>query len=141
MNFRTAAFLLVCLSASSAETDAPADALAAAVATRTARDQAQDKAEGYSRESIPAREKVSALDPEEPSNKSLAVVEPFGLDAVPVREGNLLTQWDNVRADIRAESRVLAHCESSAFCPSARREPSLPLLRKAAPAQVAPASA
>jgi predicted transglutaminase-like cysteine proteinase len=48
--------------------------------------------------------------------------EPFGRDARPVASGAILSKWSGVRAEIRAETEILASCRSGAWCPqSARR--------------------
>jgi len=38
---------------------------------------------------------------------SPALVEPFGLGTMPVMNGELLTKWSGVEADIRAENDIL----------------------------------
>jgi predicted transglutaminase-like cysteine proteinase len=68
------------------------------------------------------QKKSAALDPMEPFAKPAALAEPFGLNAVPVAAGALLTKWMGVEADIRTESIVLAHCNASPeSCPSAAK--------------------
>jgi predicted transglutaminase-like cysteine proteinase len=75
---------------------------------------------------------VAALDPVEPSDRSPAAPQPviqssslgqpFGLNGVPVMNGELLTKWNGVEADIRAESEILARCSDSAEpCPRSAR--------------------
>jgi predicted transglutaminase-like cysteine proteinase len=66
---------------------------------------------------------VVALDPALLASPALAAAEPFGLKAVPVTGGALLTKWSGVAADIRAESDVLAHCrDHSQPCPPAAQK-------------------
>jgi predicted transglutaminase-like cysteine proteinase len=65
---------------------------------------------------------ASAAPIEAPSVRPIAE-EPFGLAAVPVTGGEVLTKWNGVAADIRAESDVLARChEASQPCPAAARK-------------------
>jgi predicted transglutaminase-like cysteine proteinase len=46
--------------------------------------------------------------------------EPFGLAAISVTGGNVLTKWHGVEADIRAEKKVLARCRDAIErCPAA----------------------
>jgi len=67
--------------------------------------------------------KVAALDPAEPPRASPALPEPFGLPALPVTAGDVLTKWAGVEADIRNESEVLARCrESTERCPRIARD-------------------
>lgn len=107
-----AAFLMIALAALGGGTGACAYASAASVVIATTHDQAQDQAEVRGNDDTKTSEKVVALDP----------AEPFGLNAVPVVAGELLTKWTNVEADIRAESGILARCrDSAALCPSAAR--------------------
>jgi hypothetical protein len=106
------AFLLIVLAALGGGTGACAYASAASVAIATTHDQAQDQAEAQENDDTKTPEKVAALDP----------AEPFGLNAMPVAAGELLTKWTNVEADIRAENDILARCrDSAALCPSAAR--------------------
>jgi hypothetical protein len=76
---------------------------------------------------------VAALELSEPSVKSPPLAKPsihsstftgpFGLNVVPVVNGELLTKWRGVEADIRTESEVLARClDGTEFCPSAARK-------------------
>ena len=52
-----------------------------------------------------------------------AAAEPFGLDVVPVTGGELLTKWNGVTAEIRADSDVLARCADGATsCPAAAQK-------------------
>jgi len=95
-------------------------------------DQIPDQTEDRARDDAQAAAQVVALDPAEPSIESLAVAgsaiqsavvtEPFGLNAVPVASGEVLTKWNGVEADIRAEKDILELCRSSAErCPAAAR--------------------
>src|SRR5215470_6419218 len=76
---------------------------------------------------------VAALELSEPSVKSPPLAKPsihsstftgpFGLNVVPVVNGELLTKWRGVEADIRTESEVLARClDGTEFCPSAAQK-------------------
>jgi predicted transglutaminase-like cysteine proteinase len=63
-----------------------------------------------------------AIDPAPASDPASATSEPFGLfglDVVPVTGGELLTKWNSVSADLRAENEVLAHCgDGATSCPA-----------------------
>jgi predicted transglutaminase-like cysteine proteinase len=53
-----------------------------------------------------------------PAGRSAA--EPFGLGAVRVTDGNVLTKWNKVEADIRAGNAILARCrDDMQHCPLA----------------------
>ncbi len=137
-----AALLLVSPGSSVGETHAFAsvDGLAVPVVMATPHEQARDRisdqipdqTEDRARDDAQAAAQVAALDPAEPSVGSPAVVgpaiqtpvlaEPFGLDTVPVANGEVLTKWNGVEADIRAEKNILELCRSSAErCPAAAR--------------------
>jgi len=69
------------------------------------------------------RADVAALDPIAPLSPVPAMAEPFGLDANPLTSGDLLTRWNSIEADVRAESDVLAQCrESMELCPAAAQK-------------------
>ncbi len=137
-----AALLLVSPGSSVGETHAFAsvDGLAVPVVMATPHEQARDRisdqipdqTEDRARDDAQAAALVAALDPAEPSVGSPAVVgpaiqtsvlaEPFGLDTVPVANGEVLTKWNGVEANIRAEKGILELCRSSAErCPAAAR--------------------
>ncbi len=137
-----AALLLVSPGSSVGETHAFAsvDGLAVPVVMATPHEQARDRisdqipdqTEDRARDDAQAAAQVAALDPAEPSVGSPAVVgpaiqtsvlaEPFGLDTVPVANGEDLTKWNGVEANIRAEKGILELCRSSAErCPAAAR--------------------
>jgi len=64
----------------------------------------------------------ASLTPSPSSHEPLAP-EPFGLDALPVTGGEILTKWSGVVADIRAESDILTRCrEATAPCPAAAQK-------------------
>jgi predicted transglutaminase-like cysteine proteinase len=49
--------------------------------------------------------------------------EPFGLNVAPVTSGNVLTKWNGLVADIRAESDILTRCrENAGTCPPAAQK-------------------
>jgi predicted transglutaminase-like cysteine proteinase len=132
VNAIIATFLLVSLVTISGETNAFADAPAASAVISTTHDPAQGQAKVQVHDDGQAQEEVAALDLTEPLIKSPTPVEssihsstftePFGLNVVPVVSGDLLTKWNGVEADIRAESEILAHCrDGTEFCPSAAR--------------------
>jgi predicted transglutaminase-like cysteine proteinase len=58
-----------------------------------------------------------------PSNQEPDAPQPFGLDARPVTEGEVLTKWSGVLADIRTESDILTRCREAAEpCPAAAQK-------------------
>ncbi len=141
-----AALLLVSPRPSGGETNAFAsvDAPAVSVVIAAPPDQAPDQISGLISDQIPdqtedrahddaqAAAQVAALDPAEPSVGSPAVAgpaiqtpvlaEPFGVDTVPVASGEVLTKWNGVEADIRAENDILEICRTRPErCPAAAR--------------------
>src|SRR5580704_13636549 len=132
-----AAFILVPTVFPSGETNAFADvsASAATVVIAATHDQAQDQISDQPQDRTNGTQTeviVSAPNPAEPFIKSTAVAkptiqspaltEPFGLNAVPLASGDVLTKWSGVEADIRAENEILSHCRASAeLCPAAAR--------------------
>lgn len=69
------------------------------------------------------RAKLAALDPAEPPGVTPAGPEPFGLTALPIASGDILTKWSDVEADIRSQSEILARCrESTEHCPRVARD-------------------
>jgi len=120
-----AALLVVSPSLSGSEINASVDvdAPAAVIGART-HDRAQDQRQDRARDDPPTQAKVAALDHYEssvkspvvawPAMQSPALAEPFGLKAVPVEAGEVLSKWADVKADIRAESEILARCRESA---------------------------
>lgn len=66
---------------------------------------------------------MAAIDPGDPSRQAPAVAEPFGLNVTPVTSGELLSKWNGVTAEIRADSEILARCRNgSAPCPAAAQK-------------------
>ena len=137
-----AALLLVSPRPSGGETNAFAsvDGSVPAVVIATLHEQARDpisdripdQTEDRARDDAQAAAQVAALDPAEPSIGSPAVVgpaiqtpvlaEPFGLDTEPVASGEVLTKWNGVEADIRAENDILELCRTNPErCPAAAR--------------------
>ena len=106
-----AAFLVLLPHSSGGENTASADPILPAV-TITSADTPQ----------------VAALDPAMPALELPGtapemspppVAEPFGLKTIPISNGDVLTKWRGVEADISAESTILARCRVSAErCPS-----------------------
>ena len=142
MNTVIASFLVVFLAAFSGGTNAFADdARVASDAIVATHNKAQDQIEIQAHNNVQSQSKMAAIDRAGPSVKSPALAEPFGLHAVPVATAELLTKWTSVKADIRAESEILAHCREILSTAPRPREPSLPSSRKAERIQVAPASA
>jgi len=117
-----AAFLSIFLAAFSGGKDAFADVGGSATSGVTVATHLQDQVEIRAYDDTQSQSKTAAVDRAEPSVKSRPLGQPFGLDAVPVTTGELLTKWNGVEADIRAESEVLARCrENPAHCPPAAR--------------------
>jgi predicted transglutaminase-like cysteine proteinase len=66
---------------------------------------------------------AAAIGSASPSDGASAAAEPFGLDVVPVTGGELLTKWNGITAEIRADGEVLAHCADGATsCPAAAQK-------------------
>jgi predicted transglutaminase-like cysteine proteinase len=66
---------------------------------------------------------MAALDPAEPSRQAPAAAEPFGLDVTPVTSGDVLSKWNGVAAEIRADGEILARCrDGGAPCPAAAQK-------------------
>lgn len=134
-----AAFIFVLPSVCSGDANVFADVPNASGLIATTRDQTQDHAQDHTKEQTQDRTdgaqtpvRVSALDPAEPSIsskfavgtgvQSREVTEPFGLNTVPVSNGEVLSKWIGVEADIRAENDILSRCRASAeLCPAAAR--------------------
>ena len=65
---------------------------------------------------------LSALNPASPPVDAPAEAEPFGLAAIPVANGQILTKWIGVEADIRSDNAILERCRASMNdCPEAAR--------------------
>ena len=137
-----AALLLVSPRPSGGETNAFAsvDAPAVSVVIATPHDRAPDpisdqipdQTEDRTHDDAQAAAKIAALDPAQPSIESPAcsgpaiqtpvLAEPFGLDTEPVASGEVLTKWNGVESDIRAEKDILELCRTSPErCPAAAR--------------------
>src|SRR5581483_5431559 len=57
-----------------------------------------------------------------PASPAPHLSEPFGLNAVPVTTGNVVTKWAGVQANIRAGNLILARCHvDAASCPEAAK--------------------
>jgi predicted transglutaminase-like cysteine proteinase len=68
----------------------------------------------------PPQTKLASLDPAEPPLPSPRAGEPFGLAAVPVAGGGVLTKWHGVEAGIRADNEILTRCrDGNERCPAA----------------------
>ena len=137
-----AALLLVSPRPSGGETNAFAsvDAPAVNMVVATPHDQDPDQisdqipnqTQDRAHDDTQAPAHVAALDPAEPSIESPAkagpalqspiLAEPFGLNTVPVAGGDVLTKWNGVEANIRAEKDILESCRRSMErCPAAAR--------------------
>jgi predicted transglutaminase-like cysteine proteinase len=90
--------------------------------TNATDNKAQDQIEIQARDDAKSQSKMAAVDRAEPSVILPTLAQPFGLNAVLVATGELLTNWSSVGADIRAESEILAQCrENIVQCPPAAR--------------------
>ena len=130
-----AAFVFVLPSVCSGDANVFADAPNASGLIATTRDQTQDHTEEQTQDRTDGAQtavRVSALDPAEPSISSKfavgtgvqspEVTEPFGLKTVPVSNGEVLSKWIGVEADIHAENDILSRCRASVeLCPAAAR--------------------
>jgi predicted transglutaminase-like cysteine proteinase len=89
----------------------------------TTKGQRSEQTESPAHNDIQAPAKLSSLDPAEPLNDAPVVSEPFGFSAVPVVDGEVLTKWSGVEADIRSDNAVLDRCqENFVACPAAARK-------------------
>jgi predicted transglutaminase-like cysteine proteinase len=94
----------------------------ASVVIAKTQSQARDRSEILYHDYRKVRSNVAALNPAEPSIHSPAFAGPFGLNAVSVTSGELLTKWNGVEADIRAEHEILTRCRDTLeLCPTAAR--------------------
>lgn len=124
MNAIIAALFLIFLAVFGGGTNAFADADApfGTVVTNATDNKAQDQIEIQARDDAKSQSKMAAVDRAEPSVILPTLAQPFGLNAVLVATGELLTNWSSVGADIRAESEILAQCrENIVQCPPAAR--------------------
>src|SRR5271163_3780527 len=64
---------------------------------------AQDQTQTQAADADAPRAKLAALDPAQPPRATPALPEPFGLTALPVADGDIVTKWSGVAADIRNE--------------------------------------
>ncbi|HEX3340388.1 MAG TPA: transglutaminase-like cysteine peptidase, partial [Pseudolabrys sp.] len=122
MNAIIAAFLLIFLAVFGwgANAFADADVPFSTVVIKATGNKVQNQIEIHARDDARSRSKMAAVDRAEPSVKLPTLAQPFGLDAVPVMTGELLTNWSRVEADIRAESEILAQCRENILrCPRA----------------------
>ena len=62
----------------------------------------------------PARTTVAFIIPVKPATPMAASSEPFGIDAIPVTRGELVTTWRQLETDILAEGKILALCRTNA---------------------------
>jgi predicted transglutaminase-like cysteine proteinase len=115
MNAIVAAFLLIFPAVLGWGTNAFADADApfGTVAIKATDNKAQDQIEIHARDDARSQSKMAAVDRAEPSVKLPTLAQPFGLNAVSVVTGELLTNWSRVEADIRADSEILAQCREN----------------------------
>jgi len=129
-----AAFILILSALASYQTNAFADAdVPPSIVIATILDQIEDRAHAQPRDDVhkwfgvakPNSARLSAKSPTvtRTAMQSPAFTEPFGLDALSVDVGSLLTRWKGVETEIGAENEILAHCRESAEpCPSSARK-------------------
>jgi predicted transglutaminase-like cysteine proteinase len=126
-----AAFAFVSPSVCIGDANVFADAPRASVLIATTRDQIQDQTQPRT-DGAQTPITVSALNPTEPSISSKFAIgtavqspvltEPFGLNTVPMANGEVLSKWIGVETDIRAENDILSRCRvSEELCPLAAR--------------------
>jgi predicted transglutaminase-like cysteine proteinase len=73
------------------------------------------------RDDAPA--KMTAFDPAEPTLGPPPVAEPFGLAAAAIADGDVLTKWSGVEAEIRNGNEILARCRDDlAQCPAPAKD-------------------
>jgi predicted transglutaminase-like cysteine proteinase len=72
-------------------------------------------------QSPPAQPQPATVQPAEHSMPAPA--QPFALNATPVTEGEVLEKWDQLAANLRSESAILADCRAdAAHCPPAAKK-------------------
>jgi predicted transglutaminase-like cysteine proteinase len=65
----------------------------------------------------------AATEPQGHSMQTPAEPQPFALDATPVTDGEVLDKWNDLVAEVRSESEILAQCRSdAAHCPAAAKK-------------------
>src|ERR1700681_1976004 len=110
-----AVFLAILPARSGVEPNTPAflPAPTAVVAVAAPRDSAATEAQTVSQDraaiDTPAA-RLAALEPAAPAVSVPPLAEPFGLAAFGVNSGDVLAKWSTVRAQIGAESEILARC-------------------------------
>ena len=120
-------FVLPSVCSSDANVFADVDAQEDSIFTATTRDQTQDQTKG-----IQTQLRMSALNPTDQTislkatarttDQSPKLKEPFGLNTVPVANGEVLSKWIGVETDIRAENAILSRCRAGEEpCPVAAR--------------------
>jgi predicted transglutaminase-like cysteine proteinase len=65
---------------------------------------------------------VASAIPTIPPSEVPAASEPFGIAVAPVTAGEVLSKWNGVNAEIRADSDILARCHDGAACPQAAQK-------------------
>jgi predicted transglutaminase-like cysteine proteinase len=106
-----------------ANANAPAAAVVIAAPLEQVQDQVQDQTQALARTDSHAPTEVARLEPLMPQIATPALPEPFGLSALPIESGDVLTKWAGVEADIRSEREILARCRASAErCPQVAQD-------------------
>jgi predicted transglutaminase-like cysteine proteinase len=71
----------------------------------------------------PAAQPATTSEPQEHSTQMPIPAQPFALDATPVTNGEVLDKWNELVADVRSESEILARCRTdAAHCPAAAKK-------------------
>jgi predicted transglutaminase-like cysteine proteinase len=71
----------------------------------------------------PAPQPPTTSEPQEHSTQMPTPPQPFALDATPVTDGEVLDKWNELVADVRSESEILARCRTdAAHCPPAAKK-------------------
>lgn len=71
----------------------------------------------------PAPPPATTSEPQDHSMQMPMPAQPFALNATPVTDGEVLDKWNELVADVRSESEILARCRTdAAHCPAAAKK-------------------
>jgi predicted transglutaminase-like cysteine proteinase len=71
----------------------------------------------------PQPQPATSSEPQEHSTQTPAALQPFALNAIPLTAGKVLDKWNELAAEVRSESEILARCRSdAAHCPAAAKK-------------------
>jgi predicted transglutaminase-like cysteine proteinase len=103
--------------------DQPTEKIDSAEATIPVEVLPEPEAHAPDRDQLPVPDEPAAPNRDNPAMAPPPVGEPFGLAAISVTGGNVLTKWRRVETDIRADNEVLARCrDTTERCPAAARD-------------------